>query len=223
MEELLMKHSAIMDRHDPKKRVALVVDEWGTWHDVEPGTRPGFLYQQNTLRDALVAGLTLNIFNNRCDRVRMTNIAQTVNVLQAMVLTDGPRMLLTPTYHVFEMYAVHQGAEHVPTLLASDRYSLGDESVPAVSASASRDPGGKIHVSLANLAPNEGADVKCVFRGEAPKGVSGRVLTADAMQAHNTFDEGEVVRPAAFDGAKTTSDGLEVSLPPKSVVVLDLA
>ena len=114
MEELVRRHGAIMDRYDPEKRVALIVDEWGTWWDVEPGTNPGFLYQQNTMRDAHVAGLSLNIFNAHCDRVRMANIAQTVNVLQAMVLTDGARMLLTPTYHVFEMWKVHQGGTLLP-------------------------------------------------------------------------------------------------------------
>src|SRR5260370_31445927 len=110
MDELVQRHSTIMDRYDPEKRVAMVVDEWGTWFDVEPGTNPGFLYQQNTIRDALVAGLSLNIFNNHAHRVHMANIAQTVNVLQAMVLTEGEKMLLTPAYHAFKMHKAHQGA-----------------------------------------------------------------------------------------------------------------
>jgi len=223
MDELVRKHSAIMDRHDPEKRVALVVDEWGSWHAVEPGTKPGFLYQQNTIRDALVASVTLDVFNNHCDRVRMANIAQTVNVLQAMVLTDGPRMLRTPTYHVFEMYAVHQDAEHVPTLLAADSYRFEDEAVPSVSASASRDAGGALHISLSNLDPNLEAEVRCVFRGESPKAVTGRVLTAGAMQAHNTFDAPDALVPAGFDGAKVTPEGLSVTLPPMSVAVLEVA
>jgi alpha-N-arabinofuranosidase len=122
MDELIRRHGAIMDRYDPQKRVALIVDEWGTWFDVEPNTNPGFLYQQNTQRDALVAGLTLNIFNAHCDRVRMANIAQTVNVLQAMILTDGAKMILTPTYHVFEMWKVHQGATMLPLHLTSENY-----------------------------------------------------------------------------------------------------
>ena len=89
MEELVTRHSTIMDKYDPNKKVALAVDEWGIWTDVEPGTNPGFLYQQNSLRDAIVAATTLNIFNNHSDRVRLANLAQTVNVLQALVLTQG--------------------------------------------------------------------------------------------------------------------------------------
>ena len=153
MEELVTRHSAIMDKYDPDKKVALIVDEWGTWHEVEPGTNPGFLYQQNTLRDALVAGVTLNIFNNHCRRVRMANIAQMVNVLQAMILTDKEKMILTPTYHVFEMYTVHHDARLLPTELQSADYQLGSAKVPQVSASASRDPAGRIHVTLVQPGP----------------------------------------------------------------------
>ena len=143
-----------MDKYDPQKRVGLIVDEWGAWHDVEPGTNPGFLYQQNSLRDALVAGLTLNIFNNHCDRVQMANIAQTVNVLQAMILTDRRKMMLTPTYHVFEMYKVHHDATLLPTELAGPEYAFEDGKVPALNVSASRDGAGKVHVSLGNLDPH---------------------------------------------------------------------
>lgn len=123
-----------MDRYDPGRRVGMIVDEWGTWFDVEPGTNPGFLYQQNTLRDALVAGLTLNLFNEHCERVHMANIAQTINVLQAMILTEGERMLCTPTYHVFQMYAVHQDATRLPLTLESEDYRLGDETLPAAAS-----------------------------------------------------------------------------------------
>src|SRR5205807_2558198 len=119
MEELVRGHAAIMDKYDPQKKVALVVDEWGGWYDVEPGTNPGFLFQQNTMRDAMIAGVTLNIFNNHCDRVRMANLAQMVNVLQAVILTSGEKILLTPTYHVMEMYNVHQDAKMVPVTLSS--------------------------------------------------------------------------------------------------------
>ena len=166
--------------------MALVVDEWGAWHQVEPGTNPGFLYQQNTLRDALVAGLTLNIFNRHCDRVRMANIAQTVNVLQAMILTDKAKMLLTPTYHVFEMYSVHHDATLLPADLSCEDYRLGQQQIPALSASASRDKAGKIHVTLCNLNPNAAAEVHCQLQGSRAKSISGRVLTAgrDAGSQH---------------------------------------
>jgi alpha-N-arabinofuranosidase len=222
MEELVTKHSEIMDKYDPQKKVALLVDEWGTWHAVEPGTNPGFLYQQNTLRDALAAGLTLNIFNQHCDRVRMANIAQTNNVLQAMILTQGEKLLLTPTYHVFEMYKVHQDATHLPTELECAAYQFEQEEIPGLSASASRDRQGKLHVSLCNLNPHRPARVVCELRGAKPKRVTGRALSAPTMQAHNTFEQPTAVKPAAFEAVQLTDAGWQATLPPKSVVVLEL-
>ena len=222
MDELVTRHAAVMDKYDPKKRVAMVFDEWGAWHQVEPGTNPGFLYQQNSLRDALVAGITLNIFNNHCDRVKMANIAQTVNVLQAMILTKGERMILTPTYHVFEMYKVHHDATLLPTQLECDDYQFGGEKIPVLNVSASKDRVGKIHISLCNLDANKAAETVCVLRASTAKKVSGRVLTADAMTAHNTFDNPEVVRPAAFQEFDVQGDALKVTLPSKSVVVLEI-
>lgn len=222
MEELVERHSAIMDHYDPKKRVALVVGEWGMWHDVEPGTNPGFLYQQNTMRDAVVAAATLDIFNNHADRVRMANIAQAVNVLQAMILTRGDQMILTPTYYVFELYTVHHDAVMLPISLDAGRYEFGGESVPAVSASASRDRTGKIHISLTNLDPNRARTVRTELRGANVHAVSGRILTAATMGAHNTFEQPDAVHLASFTGARLAGDRLTVELPPKSVVVLEL-
>ena len=181
MEELVTKHAAVMDRYDPQKRVSLVVDEWGAWHQCEPGTNPAFLYQQNTLRDAMVAALTLNIFNRHSDRVRMANIAQTVNVLQAMILTDKEKMIVTPTYWVFEMYAVHQDAVLLPTDLSCADYRFGPE-YAGPGASASRDKAGRIHVTLCNLNPNQQADVDCQLRGKRPQKVTGRLLTAAKIE-----------------------------------------
>jgi alpha-L-arabinofuranosidase len=222
MEDLINGHSQVMDRYDAPKRVSLVVDEWGTWYSVEPGTNPGFLYQQNTLRDAIVAGLNLHIFQKHADRVRMANIAQMVNVLQAMILTDGSKMLLTPTYHVFDMFKVHQGATSLPTDLATPDYAFGGAKIPAVSASASRDPAGRIHLSLVNADPSRGVSVHCTLSG-APLGtVTGRVLTAPAMNAHNTFEHPHELEPVAFTGAVVSGGALTVELPAKSVVVLDL-
>jgi alpha-N-arabinofuranosidase len=222
IEEYIREHTRIMDNYDPDKRVALVVDEWGTWYRSEPGSRPGFLYQQNSLRDAVMAGLTLNIFNEHSDRVRMANIAQTVNVLQAMILTRGREMILTPTYWVFEMYKVHQGATRLSILLRSPRYDFGSEAIPALSASASRDKDGRIHVSLCNLDPNAAQDFTCEVQGVRPTSVSGRVLTARDMTAHNTFEKPEAVKPAPFDGARLEGNAVRVNLPPKSVVVLEI-
>jgi alpha-N-arabinofuranosidase len=222
MEEIVSRHSQIMDRYDPEKRVGLMVDEWGTWHNVEPGTNPGFLYQQNTLRDALVAGLTLNIFNRHCDRVKMANIAQLVNVLQAMILTDKEKMILTPTYHVFEMYSVHQNAILLPAEVASPEYSLAGETIPAVTVSASRDNGGKVHISLTNADPHHAVNLSGVLEGMTAASVSGRVLTAPEINSHNTFTTSNIVQPVALEGAKIEGGKISVTLPPKSVVVLEV-
>ena len=220
MEELLVKHSAIMDKYDPARRVGLVVDEWGTWYDPTPGTNPGFLQQQNSLRDAIVAGLNLHLFQNHAERVSMANIAQMVNVLQAMILTDQDKMVLTPTYHVFEMYKVHQGATSLPVALSTPDYAVGPEKIPALSAAASRDAAGKVHLSLVNSNPNAALTVSCTLAGLDAKSVSGRVITSPAMQDCNTFTKPEVVKPQAFTGATLAAGQVTVILPAKSVVML---
>jgi len=222
MDELITKHSNIMDKYDPEKRVALIVDEWGTWFDVEPGTNPGFLYQQNTMRDALVAAVNLNIFHKHCDRVQMANIAQTINVLQAVILTEGSEMVLTPTYHVFNMYKVHQDAELLALNIETSEYKCEDESIPQVTATASVDSEGKIHISLCNLSPNEVADVKCDIRGSKKTKVTGTILVSDEMNAHNTFEEKGKVVLKPFDRAAIQNDELIVSLPAMSVVTLEI-
>ncbi|MCU0787008.1 MAG: alpha-N-arabinofuranosidase [Verrucomicrobia bacterium] len=222
MDELVTRHAALMDKSDPEKRIGMIVDEWGIWHDVEPGTNPGFLYQQNTLRDALVAGVTLNIFNQHADRVKMANIAQTVNVLQSMILTDKERMLVTPTYHVFEMFTVHHDARLLPTELACGDYGSGGDTIPSVNVSASRNKAGVVHVTLCNLNPNTAVNLACRVPGLKPGSVSGRVLTAPEMNTHNTFDAPDAVQPVSFDGARITGDGFAATLPAKSVVVLEL-
>lgn len=236
IESFIKGTAAIMDRYDPAKRIGIVMDEWGTWFDVEPGTNPGFLYQQNTIRDALVAGLSLNIFNNHADRVQMANIAQTVNVLQAMILTEGEKMLLTPTYHVFEMYKVHQDATLLPTCVQGDSYlpaqrlagttgAAGYSEMPGVlqiSASASRDEAGKVHLTLCNLHHEARAELAVEMRGGGMSAVKGRILTASALNAMNTFNKPDAVKPTPFDGAKLSKTGLTLSLPACSVVALEL-
>jgi len=222
LEELITKHAEVMDRYDPQKRVALIVDEWGAWHQVEPGTNPGFLYQQNSLRDALVAGLTLNLFNQHADRVKMANIAQTINVLQAMILTQKEKILLTPTYHVFEMFTPHHEAQLLPTKWQGADYAFGPDRIPGLSVSASRDHAGQVHVTLCNLDPNLPAAVTAELVGVQAKAISGRVLTAATMQAHNTFEEPDRLKPAPFVGGQVTDLGFVATLPAKSVVVLEL-
>jgi alpha-N-arabinofuranosidase len=219
---LLEGNIRIIDRFDPRKRIGLFVDEWGTWWDNEPGTNPGFLYQQNTLRDALSAGIFLNAFNKRCDRVKMANIAQTINVLQAMILTKDQKMVLTPTYHVFEMYKVHQDATMLPVELNCDDYQFRNEKVPAIDVSASKDNSGQINVTLCNLNPNESEKLTCELQGSRPSRVTGRVLTAGAMNAHNTFDNPQTVQPVAFDKFNFEGGILSVTLPAKSVVLLEI-
>jgi alpha-N-arabinofuranosidase len=222
MEELLQKHSAIMDKYDPQKRVGLIVDEWGTWYDVEAGANPGFLYQQNSLRDAVAAAINLNLFHQHSDRVQMANIAQMVNVLQAMILTDKNKMILTPTYHVFEMYKVHQDATSIPIEMASPPYRLGDATVPALHASASRDKAGRLHVSIVNLDPNRAAQVSMTIAGASPVTVTGRVLTAATITAVNTFDAPETVKPVPMTGLTLQRGQVALNIPSKSVVVLEI-
>ncbi len=221
MDELIQKHSAVMDRYDPEKRVGLMVDEWGVWYDAEPGSK-GILFQQNSLRDAIVAAINLNIFNRHSDRVRMANIAQMINVLQAMILTDKEKMILTPTYHVFEMYKVHQGATLIPVELTAPEYRFGQSSIPSLNASASRDTSGRIHLSIANLDPNRSAQVSMKLTGAPAKKITGRVLTAPAINSINTFDNPDTVKPAQFTGIQIQGEQITLSLPSKSVVVLEI-
>lgn len=224
MDELITKHSTIMDRHDPEKRVGLIVDEWGTWFDVEPGTNPGFLYQQNTIRDALVAGLTFHIFHEHCDRVEMANIAQVVNVLQSVILTEGDKMILTPTYHVFDMFKVHQDAELLYSHTVTSDYEMDGNKIPQVSVSASRDKNGVIHISMCNLSHQDEADLKIDLRGLTGTNVkvSGTELKAMTMDAHNTFDYPENVAPSDFTAFKLKDTDIQVKLAPMSVTVLEL-
>jgi alpha-N-arabinofuranosidase len=223
MDELIARHGTIMDKYDPHRTVTLAVDEWGAWHAVEPGTNPGFLYQQNSLRDALVAAITLDVFHKHCRRVRLANIAQTINVLQAVILTDAEKMILTPTYHVFDMYKAHQDATMLPANLQTEDYQFEQDKIPAVTASASRDPAGKVHVSMSNANPNKAIDLTIDVRGMSVATVTGTVLTAEKITAHNTFDAPHVVAPTKFDGAKLIGGKLAVKLPARSVVVLEVS
>jgi len=222
MEEYVTKHSEIMDKYDPKKKVALVVDEWGGWYDVEPGTNGAFLYQQNSMRDAMIAGLTLNIFNNHCDRVRMANLAQCVNVLQAVILTNEEKILLTPTYHVMEMYNVHQDALMLPVDVTGNEYVLGDKKLKAVSASASKDKSGVVHISLVNIDANKGQDVSIDLGSLAVKSVTGRILRSDKLQDFNSFDNPDKIKPATFNGATISGSTVTLKMSASSVVVLEL-
>lgn len=222
MDELVTKHSAIMDKYDPRKRKALIVDEWGGWYDVVPGTNGAFLFQQNTMRDAMIAGATLNIFNNHCERVKMANLAQIINVLQAVILTNEEKMILTPTYHVMEMYNVHHDALMLPLAVSCNNYVFGNDSLKAVSASASKDKNGITHISLVNIDANKAQDISITINGAVYKSVTGRILTSGKIQDHNTFENPNKIKPGKFSGAAIRGSGLHVKLPPFSVVVLEL-
>ncbi len=222
MDTLVTHHGAIMDKYDPQKRVAMVVDEWGGWYDVEKGTNPGFLFQQNTMRDAMIAGVSLNIFNNHADRVRMANLAQAINVLQSVILTNEEKMILTPTYHVMEMYNVHQDAKMIPLSVKSADYVLGGEKLPAISASASIDSAGVTHISLVNIDAAKSQDISINLQGRKYSSVNGRILSSPKLQDVNSFTTPDKIKPAPFKGAVLSGGVLVAKLPPFSVVVLEL-
>ena len=221
MEELVTKHSAIMDKYDPEHKVDLVVDEWGGWYNVEEGTNPGFLYQQNTMRDAMIAGVTLNIFNNHADRVKMANLAQTINVLQAVILTEGEKMLLTPTYHVMKMYNVHQDAQLLPVSFESPLYNFNGETLPAISVSASKDKSETVHISLVNIDANNGHSIEFTLNNLTSKIFTATILSSEKLQDNNTFDNPNKIHPLEFNSFKVKNGTLFVTIPPFSVIVLE--
>jgi len=222
MDELLTRHSTVMDRYDPGKKVALIVDEWGTWYEPEPGMNPAFLFQQSTLRDALVAGVNFNIFNNHCDRVRMANIAQMVNVLQSIILTEGGNMVLTPTYHAFDIFKPHYDSQLLDTHFESPVYRWEGEELPQLSISSSQDVGGKIHISLCNIDPNQDIDIALELMGAVAKSVSAKILTAAAMNSCNTFDGSNEVGIREFGGVAMESNNMVFKMPSKSIVMLEI-
>jgi alpha-N-arabinofuranosidase len=222
MEELVTRHSTIMDKYDPAKKCALVVDEWGIWTDVEPGTNPGFLYQQNSLRDALIAGTNLNIFNNHSDRVRMANLAQTINVLQSLILTKGDKILLTPTYFVFDLYKVHMDAKKLNISFKSPDYSNEDKKIPALNISASQDSAGTVHITLVNIDPAKPIALQAVLPGITFNSVRGQILTSAKLTDINTFENPDKIKIGPFNGAKKSGNELLVIMPAQSVVMLEL-
>jgi alpha-L-arabinofuranosidase len=221
LDRLIATHTAIMDRHDPEKRIGLYVDEWGVWLAGLPNTNPGFLAQQNSMRDAVVAALNLNIFARHADRVRGANIAQMINVLQAMILTDGPRMVLTPTYHVFHMYVPFQNARAIPLQLDAGRYTNGDRTLPRLDAIAARAADGALWLAVTNVDPNRAARIGIGIEGLRVRSASGQVLTAPRVDSHNTFGAAEAVRPRPIS-AQARNGVLRLDLPGKSVTVVRL-
>ena len=216
MEELVTRHGDIMNHYDPEKRVGMIVDEWGTWYDVEEGTNPGFLYQQNTMRDAIVAGLTLNIFNKHSDRVKMANIAQTVNVLQAVALTDGEEMLLTPTYHIFKMYKEHQENTLLGSYITTPDI-IGNGKLPKLIESASVKEDGTIIATVVNTSLDEASDVHCQIADFAVNNIKAEILSGEA-RSYNSFENKNAVETKDFTAFEKTADGFKATLPACSVV-----
>jgi len=221
MEGLVSKQSAVMDKYDPQKKVALVVDEWGAWYAPLPGSNPGFLVQQNSLRDAILAALNLNIFARHADRVRMANIAQMINVLQGMIMTDGEKMILTPTYHVFKMYVPFQDATLLPVTLDRGAYTQGNINLPRVDAIAARDTGGKLWLEMTNLDPNQLIEVEASLGGVSAKSAAGEMLTAAKVDSVNSFAAPNAVVPKPIT-AKVQGGKLVLKLEPKSVTVVSV-
>jgi alpha-L-arabinofuranosidase len=221
MEGLVSKYSAMMDKYDPQKKVALVVDEWGAWYAPLPGSNPGFLVQQNSLRDAILAALNLNIFARHADRVRMANIAQMINVLQAMILTDKEKMVLTPTYYAYKMYAPFQDATFVPVTFNAGVYTQGEITLPRVDAIAAKDSAGRLWVEVTNVDPNQPVEIEVSLVGITPKSATGETLTAPKVDSVNSFEAPNTVVPKPIS-AKVEGGKLALKLEPKSVTVISV-
>lgn len=221
MENLIRIHSAIMDKHDPEKKIALVVDEWGAWYAPLPGSSPGFLIQQNSLRDAILAALNLNIFARHADRVKIANIAQMINVLQAMIMTDKEKMVLTPTYYVFKMYVPFQDATFVPVAFNAGTYTHNNVSLPRVDAMAAKDGTGKLWIAITNLDPNQPAEIVTNLAGVTAKAAAGQTLTAPKVDSVNSFETPNVVIPKPVY-AKVEDGRLLLTVEPKSVTVISV-
>ena len=224
VEPVIVKHISIMDQYDPDNSIDLLLDEWGTWFDVEPGTNPGHLYQQNTMRDAMVAALSFNIFHKYTRRLKMANIAQIANVLQSMVLTKGDKMVLTPTYHTFRMYNVHQDAMYLPSVCDSPKFKDShDRECPYVDVTASKNAEGILNITLTNTSLDQKAEVSIEIPSLGKAELSGEILTSKNVQDHNEFDRPDTVRPVGFDDFKIKDGKIIVKMPPMSIISLSAA
>ena len=222
MKDAVERHSRIMDKYDPTRQIGLFVDEWGNWYDVEPGTNPGFLYQQNSLRDALSAAINLHIFQDHAERVKGANLAQTVNVLQALILTEGAKMVKTPTYYVFKLLRGHQDAQRLTVHLITEPYVYKTEAIPALSASASRDPNGSIHISITNSNPSKTIPLHVDLIGKPVQHINGRIVTGEKIGSFNRFDQQEEVADKPFRDFALKGKVLHVQVPPKSILMIEM-
>jgi alpha-N-arabinofuranosidase len=234
IEPVIQKHLAIMSESDPRHRIPLFVDEWGTWWEPEPGTQ---LYQQNTMRDAMVVSLSLDVFHKYCDRIQMCNIAQVANVLQSMILTKEDKMVLTPTYWLFYMYKPHMEATYIPVdlqdidvkLTPNERYAANPDEgatrpLPLFSSTASKDASGKLHLSMSNVKLDEAESVTVNLEGFKANKVTGKILTSDQATDHNTFENPDKIKLTDFNGAKIDrrSGAITLEIPAASIVTLEI-
>ena len=222
MEDLVTRHAAIMDKYDPEKKIALVIDEWGSWYAPLPSSNPGFLVQQNSMRDAILAALNLNIFARHAERLRGANIAQMINVLQAMIMTDKEKMVLTPTYHVFKMYVPFQDATLIPVTFNAGTYTNGEVTLPRVDAVAAKDTSGKIWLELTNVDPTNAVEIEVSLTGSNANSATGETLTASKVDSVNTFDAPDAVKPRRVS-ARAQNGKLTIKLDPKSVSVVSIS
>lgn len=220
VDELITKHSTIMDKYDPEKKVGIILDEWGTWFQVESGTNPGFLYQQNTMRDAHIAAISLNTFNKHAARVHMANLAQTVNVLQAIILTNEDDMILTPTYHVFDLYKPHKDALLLPHYLVSEQVSFGKEKMDALHVSSSKSADGTVNISIANIHPDKKMHLEVDVRGMSPSAVTAEIVSAPSIDSYNSFEKKNVVKKSTFKDFSLKKDTLTITVPANAVLMV---
>ena len=222
IEEIIKNHISIMDKYDKEQKIDLVVDEWGSWYGEEIGTKPRFLFQQNTIRDAMIAGATLNIFNNHAERIKIANLAQAVNVLQALILTKDEKIVLTPTYHVFKLYSIHQDAELLNLKFDSPTYKYKSESIKAINASASRDKNGNYNVSLVNLDNKNSHEIFFNLSKYHVRNISIDIITSKKLNDHNTFDKNDLIKPYSFKDFIFSNSNLSFKIPPHSLMLIKL-
>lgn len=222
MDKFVTENRALMDKYDPESKVSILVDEWGTWYAPSEGTNPNFLQQQNSQRDAIVAALNFNIFARHAERVHGANIAQMINVLQAMIFTDGNKMVLTPTYHAFRMYVPFQDAVRLPISFNAGTYLVKEINLPRLDAIAAKGKDGNIYVAITNIDPNNPASIELPLDGYSIVSVKGETLYTSSIDAVNTFESPENVSPKEID-ADVTGSKVSVTVHPQSLTVLSIA
>ena len=225
MEQIIHDQWAVMGQYDTQHRVKLVVDEYGPWYREGTELDPTHLFgQQITLRDALGTALTLDTFNRNPEKVSMAACAQLVNNINALFMAHEDRFFATPNFHIFAMYAAHQGGQALRTEFSAPEVQYMRDEQPArfwgLNGSASRKDR-VVTLTIVNPDLSKTAETQIALRGAAITSASGTVLAAHDMHAHNTFDQPDAVTPATLAVA-VRGDLLNVSIPAASVTRLDV-